>query len=247
MLTKIIALCILLTFSIKPYALDSNKLTTSNDVKVDLDNVIQYLNDKYDITVVDSQLDKNTFLEPVYVLQIKNGTLYFGQQSKKLFLGTVLDATNNYENVTEGHRNLFRIRQLDKVKHQAITYERKLNTKNVWVFTDIACSYCLELHEQMNEYLDNGINIHYLPFPLSDPDSFYYAQIRQVWCDKDKNASLDSAFLDLLDVKASCDFDIESLIELAKKIDIEATPTLIFPDGSILEGMASPEELKTYL
>src|SRR3546814_20886449 len=70
------------------------------------------------------------------------------------------------------------------------------HTKHVvTVFTDVDCGYCRRLHSQMAEYNAQGIEIRYLSYPRSGPNSESFRPAEAVWCSADRKTALTQAKL----------------------------------------------------
>ena len=63
----------------------------------------------------------------------------------------------------------------------------------VTVFTDIDCGYCRKMHSHIAEYNERGIQVDYLFFPRSGPDTPSFAKAVSVWCAKDQKKAFTAA------------------------------------------------------
>lgn len=136
-----------------------------------------------------------------------------------------------------------------------INFAPEGETKHVaYVFTDVDCGYCRRLHTQMHSYRergekkpgynDLGIEIRYLAFPRAGANSPSAAKLESAWCAKDPVAALNK-LKNLEQVEpATCDSaPIEHQYVKGGELGVNATPTILLPDGRLFVGFQSPDRL----
>ncbi len=113
------------------------------------------------------------------------------------------------------------------------------------VFTDPRCPYCARLHGEMRKAvkMDPNVAFYIKLFPLKmHPDA--YPLSKTLIC-RDDPTLLDRVYagesLEPVDCKEAAAIDAN--LELVKKLGINSTPTLILPDGTVLPGARSAEDL----
>ncbi len=149
--------------------------------------------------------------------------------------------------LTEDRRRTARVALVDKfdASHSILFAPENVPTKyTVTVFTDIDCGYCRKLHQHIADYNADGIAVRYLFFPRSGPntDSFYKAE--KVWCAADRKAALTQAKLGTgVEGDASCPNPVMDQLKLAGELGLRGTPAIILPDGELIPGYQTPEEL----
>ncbi len=128
---------------------------------------------------------------------------------------------------------------------QSITYAPKEPAKyTVTVFTDIDCGYCRKLHEHIAEYNDEGIAVRYLFFPRSGPNTESFYKAEQVWCAADQQAALTKAKLGGgYSGKKDCSNPVMQHLQLAAELGIRGTPAIFLPDGELIPGYQTPDQL----
>jgi thiol:disulfide interchange protein DsbC len=117
----------------------------------------------------------------------------------------------------------------------------------VTVFTDVDCGYCRRFHSQIRDYNARGITVRYLAWPRSGPGSESWRRAEGVWCAKDRAAALTAAKLGQAVPPGSCDSQVGREYKLGVELGVHGTPTLILPDGELLAGYLSPEDLAAKL
>jgi len=114
---------------------------------------------------------------------------------------------------------------------------------HISVFTDTNCPYCMLLHRRRDELLRQGIEIEYLFYPRSGPDSASYRQAVAVWCSSDRLAALDLALAGVELPEATCDNPVREHYELARKLELRGTPAVVSADGSVTYGFPSAAKI----
>ncbi|WP_019025281.1 MULTISPECIES: DsbC family protein [unclassified Thioalkalivibrio] len=114
------------------------------------------------------------------------------------------------------------------------------------VFTDPACPYCQALHGDLWEYMDAGIRIRYLMYPLVGRDS--PELMDAIWCSDDPTRMMNRAKSSgsrgaNLRADASCDSPRENHIALGKALGVTATPAVVTHEGDMLQGYAPAHEM----
>jgi thiol:disulfide interchange protein DsbC len=117
----------------------------------------------------------------------------------------------------------------------------------VTVFTDVDCGYCRLLHSHIADYNAKGIEIRYAFFPRSGPDTESWYRAETVWCSADRKAALTKAKLGDELAQKSCANPIAREYQLGQEIGVHATPAMVMPDGELILGVVSPDELAAHL
>lgn len=113
----------------------------------------------------------------------------------------------------------------------------------VTVFTDTDCPYCRKLHQQIQDYLRAGIEVQYVFYPRSGPDSPAYARAVAVWCSEDREAALAAALNGDPIPSRTCDNPVAEHYDLAIRLGLLGTPALIMEDGSVMYGAVAAPKL----
>jgi len=187
----------------------------------------------------------------MYEVQDGADIVYVSDDGKYLIIGNVIDLETQ-KNLTENLRKTARKKVLDQITEEdMIIYKPKGKIKHkLTVFTDIDCGYCRKLHSDLQGYLDQGIEIRYLPFPRAGKGSDSYKKAVTVWCSKDRNKALTNAKLgkDFKIADKFCkDNPVDKSMELVEQLGISGTPALITEDGTIMPGYVPPSAIKSVL
>jgi thiol:disulfide interchange protein DsbC len=120
--------------------------------------------------------------------------------------------------------------------------------KKIIVFDDPECPFCQKLHPEMEKIIrtKKDIAFYIKMFPLqSHPNS--YQKAKTIICTKSAKMLADSLSGQPLPPPV-CETDqIERNRKLAEDLHINSTPTLIFPNGSVMPGFKSAEGILSIL
>ncbi len=182
----------------------------------------------------------------IYEVQSGLNFGYVSLDGRYLIEGDLNDI-NTGKSLTEDRRKLARValvKQFDG--DQAIEYAPANGPAKytVTVFTDIDCGYCRKLHQHIAEYNADGIAVRYLFFPRSGPDTPSFFKAEKVWCAADRKAALTQAKLGSgYEGDASCKNPVMDQLKLASQLGLRGTPAIILPDGELIPGYQTPDEL----
>ena len=116
------------------------------------------------------------------------------------------------------------------------------------MFTDVDCTYCRKLHNEIDEYLDRGIAVRYVLYPRNGRNSRAWSTSEDVWCSPDRNEALTLAKLGRKFETTSCDASmIGKHYELGQQVGLTGTPAIVFPDGTLLAGYMPAAQLSMRL
>ncbi len=180
----------------------------------------------------------------LYQVMTDKGLFYFSESGKYLIQGRILDVSGGRPvDETEEAMKSVRSKAMKDHEDSMIVYKAKDEKFQVTVFTDISCGYCRKLHSEMADYNKLGITVRYLAFPRSGLSGGAFNAIKNVWCAKDQKAAMDHAKGGKEVANTSCKSPIAEHFELGQRLGVNATPALVFGDGSLLPGYQPPERL----
>lgn len=180
---------------------------------------------------------KPTPVDGLYQVSQEGVVGYVTADGRYLMDGDLIDLDNN-SNLSAKARQRWRVKQLAAVDESDMLIYAPKNPKHILtVFTDVDCRYCRILHAHLQEFLDVGIEVRYLFFPLNGPGSKAYKKAEAVWCAADRKAALPRAMQDKpIGAKSDCKNPVATGFKLAwDTLKLRGTPTLITQDGRLLE------------
>ncbi len=131
---------------------------------------------------------------------------------------------------------------------QAIKVVKGNGNRKLVVFSDVDCPYCKQLErKELSNISDVTIYTFLYPLEQLHPDAA--AKSKSIWCASNRvKAWNDWIFNNQLPEKTgNCEVPLEKVGELAKKIGVASTPTLIFADGKRMMGAQPHKEIEKYL
>lgn len=184
----------------------------------------------------------------LWLVEVEKGgqkfPVYIDFTKKYVFTGNVI-RLKDHQNITSQ-----RMAELNKVDVSRIPLEdalllgdRKAKTK-VIVFTDPECPYCKRLHAEIKEVVKRDPNIAFLIklYPLKmHPNA--YGISKSIVCAGSMEL-LEASFAGKPVPPATCETKaIDENIALAQELGIQSTPTLILPNGMVLPGAKSADDI----
>jgi thiol:disulfide interchange protein DsbC len=179
-------------------------------------------------------------LQPIYVSQDGNFFIYGDMYQIN---------SNRIINITNEETKSRRIDLLSSIpSNELIIFKSKNEISAITVFTDVDCGYCRKLHSQISEYNKVGITVKYAAFPRSGIGTQTFTRMVGAWCaDDPKKVITDLKNDKKLNLDFCDDQPIAKHYVIGQKLGISGTPAIITPDGELIPGYVSPEELLSRL
>jgi thiol:disulfide interchange protein DsbC len=188
-----------------------------------------------------------TPIDNVLQVQINNDIVYVSSDGQYLIQGQIMDIDTR-TNITDQAKSGIRQDLLaDLNADEQISFAPEKAKYDLLVFTDIDCGYCRKLHNQMEEYNEEGIAIHYLAFPRAGVGSESYDKFVSVWCADDQRAALTLAKNGDDPEPQKCPNPIADQYELGREVGVTGTPALVTSDGTLIPGYMPPAQLRQRL
>ena len=183
----------------------------------------------------------------LYEVSYGPDVLYITKDGRYVLEGDLLN-TQTREDITEKIRSTARLKLINAVDPKSmIIFAPKKVKHTVTVFTDVDCAFCRKLHSQIAQYNKDGIAIRYMAFPRSGVNTPSYYKAVAVWCSPDRHTALTRAKLGEPMKRVTCDNPVRQQMALADKLGVNATPTLILEDGSLISGYIPPDRMSKML
>ena len=157
--------------------------------------------------------------------------------------------SNRIINITNEETKSRRVDLLSSIpSNELIIFKSKNEISAITVFTDVDCGYCRKLHSQISEYNKVGITVKYAAFPRSGIGTQTFTKMVGAWCaDDPKKVITDLKNDKKLNLDFCDDQPIAKHYVIGQKLGISGTPAIITPDGELIPGYVSPEELLSRL
>ena len=183
----------------------------------------------------------------LYEAQFDDRMIYTDAKVRYVIVGAVYDADTR-QNLTDA-----RLRQLNRVAWDqlpldlAIKKVKGSGARKLAIFSDADCPYCKRLEREMKT-LDN-VTIYTFLFPIAQlhPDSARKSAL--IWCAPDRSKAWDEWFASgkLPNNKGDCATPLAKTALIGQQYRINATPTLVFADGSMMPGWLPLDQLENEL
>jgi len=177
------------------------------------------------------------------VVEARQGKVifYIHKDLRYIFQGQVLDRQ------TKRNLTLDRMKDFRRVNPSGLSLENAIpmgeGKRKLYVFTDPQCHFCFQLHEEVKQMKD--LQVFFFLYPIT-PDS--YEKTKSIWCSQDKAKALEEIYQGKILRSPYCDTSpIDKNMELGKRLLIDSVPTLLFQNGKMVEGYASPNTLEDLL
>ena len=188
-----------------------------------------------------------TPIDGMLQVQINSDIVYVTADGKYLLQGQIMDIDTR-TNITDQAKSGIRVDLLAELKQdEQISFAPENPKYDLLVFTDIDCGYCRKLHNQMEEYNEEGIAIHYLAFPRAGVGSASYDKFVSVWCADDQQAAMTLAKNGADPDPQKCPNPIADQYDLGRELGVSGTPALVTADGTLIPGYMPPEQLRQRL
>ena len=172
----------------------------------------------------------------LFEVQFDSQMVYTDAKAKYIILGSVYDVDAKV-NLTEQ-----RMRKLNRVDVASLPLDLALKKvkgngeRTLIVFSDADCPFCAKLENELKA-VDN-VTIYTFLYPIDQLHPDAARKSRMIWCSDDRMKAWDDFFASgaLPDNKGECDNPVATTKALGEKLRVQATPTLIFADGSLVPG-----------
>lgn len=180
-----------------------------------------------------------------YLVQKGSIVAYISDDGRYLLQGDLIDLDKQV-NLTEQSRSDARRELMATVKDdEVILFSPENPEYTVTVFTDVDCTYCRKLHNEINQYMEQGIAIRYLLYPRNGPASRAWTRSEEVWCARDRNNALTMAKLDREFETNKCDTSMLSRHYLiGQDVGLSGTPAIVLDNGTLIAGYVPAAALK---
>jgi len=183
----------------------------------------------------------------LYEAMLDDTLVYTDPKVAYVFIGALYD-TATKQNLTEA-----RTRRLNRVAVDKLPYDLAFKrvkgdgSRTLVIFSDADCPFCHRLEKELDK-LDN-VTIWTFLFPIDQLHPDAARKSKQIWCAPDKVKAWDAFFASgkLPDNKGDCGDPVAKTQALGNSLKINATPTLIFADGTLIPGALPLPQLEREL
>ena len=187
-------------------------------------------------------------LPGIYEVTLGAQVVYVSADRKYLLKGDIIDLATN-ESLTEARRDELRRTQLASLDETSmISFGPDDAAHTITVFTDIDCTYCRKLHQEVGQFNEQSIRVNYLFYPRHGPGSESWAKADAVWCSADQQAAMTRAKRgEQVQGEVCGATPVAAHSELGTRGGVRGTPALLLDNGQLISGYVPANELATFL
>ena len=189
-------------------------------------------------------------LPGIYQVSIGAQVAYVTKDGRYIVRGDIYDAETS-ANISEETRASARVQMLNSVDPASMIVFKPASgpvKHTITIFTDVDCGYCRQFHREIDKVTALGIEVHYLFFPRTGPNTESWTKADQVWCAADHNAALTRAKLGgEIPRAAACNTPVEAHYELGRDVGVRGTPAIFSEAGELIGGYLPPATLAKLL
>ena len=186
----------------------------------------------------------------MYEVAVGANVAYVTKDGRYIIRGDIIDVETS-ANVSEETRARARATMLDGVDPASMIVFKPANgvvKHTVTIFTDVDCGYCRQFHREIDKVTALGIEVRYLFFPRTGPNTESWTKADKVWCAQNHNAALTRAKLGgEIPEGPECATPVESHYELGQRIGVRGTPAIFSETGELIGGYLPPATLAKVL
>ncbi len=175
----------------------------------------------------------------MYGIEVGGGQVLYGTaDGKYLFSGDLYQLGDKLLNLAESRRAIKRKQKMDEVPLDEMVVFSPTGKRKTYVsvFTDVDCTYCRKLHQEMAEINALGIEVRYLAYPRAGLGTPTHNKIVSAWCAQDPNAAMTSLKAGQSIPNASCENPVADQFALGQAVGVTGTPAIVTEDGRLLPG-----------
>ena len=193
-----------------------------------------------------------TPVEGFFEVRLETGESFYSDADGRYFLVGDLyeNGPQGLVNLTEQASNAERAERLAAIPDAERVIFRGSGTSHaeLVVFTDTTCPYCRQLHEEVPQLNELGIEVHYLAFPRTGMNAEGARVLERIWCADNPSEAMSAAKRqESLTNSADCDNPVEAQYHLGMEVGVQGTPAIVLPDGRLVPGYVPAERLAAML
>ena len=180
----------------------------------------------------------------LYEAMFDDQLVYTDAKVSFVIVGSLYD-TATKKNMTEA-----KVREMNRVAFDSLPLDLAIKKvkgsgqRRVAVFSDADCPFCARLENELKS-IDN-VTIYTFLFPIDQLHPDAARKSKMIWCAPDKVKAWDAFFATgaLPQNNGDCDTPLAATHELGQKLRVNATPTMVFADGSVVPGALPAQRLE---
>ncbi|MBB1294970.1 MULTISPECIES: thioredoxin fold domain-containing protein [unclassified Pseudoalteromonas] len=214
--------------------------------------------------VLQAAIDNFTKLVPIPIVAIEEsplpnmvqvvtekGVFYATKDGKYIVAGNVHEAKEGLPNLTKARLAKENGKKIAELKDSFITYKAENETSEIVVFYDTSCAYCTKFHNEVEDFNQAGVTVHYAAWPRqgvynqqnkTQYTGAYY-KLENVWCAENPKAALDAAAHRANVPRSTCENTIPEQFALGLSLGVSGTPAIFSIDGQLVQRGYAPVDV----
>lgn len=179
----------------------------------------------------------------LYEMQIDRHVIYTDSAAKYFFIGHIFNPQEKIDYTADVNEKLQNIDFQKLPIEYAITTIHGKGERKIAVFEDPNCGYCKKYQSTLHS-LEN-VTIYTFLFNVIAPNSSLIS--RDIWCSPNNAAAWDDWMTENRrprQADTKCVAPNEQALDLGHRLNISATPTTIFPDGTRAVGFLDKKAIQ---
>ena len=205
----------------------------------------QQIRDQFKTSIQDMEINsvRPAPIDGWYEVVVGAKLIYTTADGRYVLDGSLMDIKEQ-RNLSESPRLAARAAALARMGEKAIEFAPAGKTEHVlYVFTDVDCTYCRKMHNEVNELNAAGIAVRYLAFPRAGPGSRTFNTMVSVWCSGDPKQTLTDAKAGKTVTAANCDNPIKAQFDMGRSMGVHGTPSVMMENGDEIGGYVPAKEI----
>lgn len=208
------------------------------------ENLEKRLKDLYPATRIERV--QTSEIPALYEVTMGKNSAYTDATGRYFVFGHLFDMNTQRDLTAERMEKQQRIDFGQLPMGDAIKIVRGKGERVLAVFSDPDCPYCKRLEAELDK-LDN-VTLYIFPYPLEGLHPEAVDKSVAVWCAPDRaRAWADLMKTGKVPAKRNCENPIQRNIQLAQRLGINGTPTMLSADGRMLPGAAPGDRIEQWL
>jgi thiol:disulfide interchange protein DsbC len=181
----------------------------------------------------------------LWEVQLDEQIVYTDAKANYVVLGAIYDTATRRNLTDQRQRELNRVAFDSLPLHLAFKRVKGNGERKLAIFSDADCPFCARLEQELKS-VDN-VTIYTFLYPIDSLHPDAARKSRAIWCAPDKVKAWDEFYASgaVPDNKGDCDNPVAATNALGAKLRVQATPTLIFADGSVIPGALPAAQIES--
>ena len=209
-----------------------------------LDSLEKRLKDMYPATRIERV--QTSEIPALFEVTMGKNSAYTDATGRYFVFGHLFDMKTQRDLTAERMEKQQRIDFAQLPLGDAIKTVRGKGERVLAVFSDPDCPYCKRLEAELDKL--SNITLYTFPYPLEGLHPEAVDKSVAVWCAPDRaRAWSDLMKSGTVPASRKCENPIQRNIQLAQRLGIQGTPTMVSADGRMLPGAAPSDRIEQWL